>query len=145
MRPAQILLAVAVLALAVPVTALGRETGGRAAPPTFAFGRTGGNILPFAVKIGRDGRIVASGPVQVRSADVPLTLALRNGLATLARAEGFFSMPVLIRCPGVLPDVAGRFVTVLASGKMRTVSARGTCNASFEELYAVLSAVVGLG
>ena len=68
---------------------------------------------------------------------------LRNGLAKLARAEGFFSMATMLACPGVNPDIASRFVTVSAFGKTRTVTVHGTCSAPFEELYAVLSASVG--
>ena len=69
--------------------------------------------------------------------------SLRNGLARLAMAEGFFSMPALVQCPGDNPDIAARFVTVAAGGRARTVTVHGTCKAPFEELYAVLSASVG--
>ena len=69
---------------------------------------------------------------------------LRNGLAKLARAEGFFTMSTSLLCAGVNPDVASRFVTVTAFGKTRTVTAHGACNPAFEELYAVLAASVGV-
>lgn len=129
--------------LAVPLAVLAGGTAQRQSSPTFAFGRSGGNIVPFTVRIGRDGRVTSSGPVHVTATAAPLSLPLRNGLAKLAQAEAFFSMPVLISCGGVNPDVAGRFVTVTAGGKSHTVTAHGTCRPAFEELYAVLSAVVG--
>jgi len=137
-----VLLAAFTVALAVPLAVLAGGSGKRqAAAPTFAFGRTGGNIRPAKVSIGKDGRVATTG-----SANATLTLAslpLRNGLARLARAEGFFTMPTSTACPGVLPDVASRFVTVAAFGKSRTVAVHGTCRAAFEELYAVLTASVG--
>jgi hypothetical protein len=142
---ASIVLAALTVALAVPLAVLAGGTAKRQSPPTFAFGRTGGNIVPFKVSIGKDGRVTATGPVNVTGTGSPLSLPLRNGLAKLAQAEGFFSMPALISCGGVNPDVAGRFVTVAAGGKSRTVTEHGTCKPAFEELYAVLSAAVGAG
>ena len=136
-------LAVLTVVLAVPLVVLAGSTK-RDTPPSFAFGRTGGNIAPFTVRIGRDGRLATTGPVEVADPGAVLSPALRAGLARLARAEGFFAMPTLIRCSGVLPDVAGRFVTVSAGGKTRTVTARGGCKAAFEELFAVLAAVAGV-
>src|SRR5439155_1720297 len=83
-------------------------------------GRTGGNIIPFTVTIGKDGRVATSGPVQPTAASA--SHPLRNGLAKLAQAEAFFSMPTFVSCAGVNPDVAGRFITVTARGKTRTVT-----------------------
>jgi hypothetical protein len=139
------LLAVVTVVLAVPLAVLAGGGAKRQSPPTFAFGRSGGNIVPFKVTIGTDGRVTSTGPVQVTATAAPLSLPLRNGLAKLARAEGFFSMARLLSCGGVNPDVAGRFITVTAGGKSRTVTARGACKPAFEELYAVLSASVGAG
>jgi len=138
-----VLLAALTVALAVPLAVLAGGSGKRQAPATFAFGRTGGNIIPFKVTIGRDGRVTTSG-----SGHATLTQAstpLRNGLAKLARAEGFWTLPAFISCPGVNPDVAAHFVTVSADGKARTVTSHGSCKPAFEELYAVLSASVGAG
>ncbi len=142
---ASVVLAALTVALAVPLAVLAGGTASRQSPPTFAFGRSGGNIIPFRVSIGTNGRVAVSGPVTVTATNGPLSLPLRNGLAKLAQAEGFFSMPTLVSCAGINPDVAGRFVTVTAGGKSRTVTARGTCKPAFEELYAVLSAAVGAG
>jgi hypothetical protein len=143
---ASVLLAAVTVALAVPLVVFASGPAGRQAPPpTLAFGRKGGNILPFTVRIGNDGRVTASGPVHVAPTATPLSLPLRNGLAKLAQAEGFFTMAPLLSCGRVNPDVAGRFVTVTALGKTRTVTERGSCYPAFEELYAVLSAAVGAG
>jgi hypothetical protein len=140
---ASVLLAAVTAMLAVPLAVFAGGSARRQSLPSFAFGRSGGNIIPFTVRIGKDGRVTTSGPVHVTATDAPLVAPLRNGLAKLAQAEGFFSMPALISCSGVNPDVAGRFVTVTAAGKSRTVTAHGACKPAFEELYAVLSASVG--
>lgn len=136
-------LGVLTVALAVPLAVLAGGGARRDAPPTFAFGRTGGNITPFSVRIGKDGRVTTTGSVTATATGTPFSAPLRNGLAKLAKAEGFFSMPTMTRCAATLPDFAGRFVTVSAAGKTRTVTVRGGCSASFEELYAVLLAAVG--
>jgi hypothetical protein len=138
-----VLLAAMTVALAVPLVVLAGGSSKRQTPPSFAFGRTGGNIIPFRVTIGKDGRVTATGPQKLTLTFA--TVALRNGLAKLAQAEGFWTMPAFVSCPGTLPDVAAHFVTVSAGGKTRTVTSHGSCKAAFEELYAVLSASVGAG
>ena len=136
------LLAALTAALAVPIAVFAGGSAKRQTSPSFSFGRTGGNIVPYTVTIGRNGTVSANGPVQptATTASIPL----RNGLAKLARAEGFFTMTTSIFCAKVNPDVASQFVTISAFGKTRTVTAHGTCSAPFEELYAVLSASVGV-
>lgn len=140
---ASVLLAVLTVALAVPLAVLAGGSGKRQAPAAFSFGRTGGNIVPFRVTIGSGGRVTTSGPVHV--ALTQASTPLRNGLAKLARAEGFWTMATFLNCGRINPDVAGRFVTVSAAGRTRTVTVRGSCSPAFDELYAVLSASVGLG
>jgi hypothetical protein len=137
------LLAALTAALVVPLAVFAGSGAKRQASPSFSFGRTGGNILPFTVTIGRNGAVTSDGSVQptAKTASTPL----RNGLAKLARAEGFFTMTTSIFCAKVNPDVASQFVTVSAFGKTHTVTVHGTCSAPFEELYAVLSASVGAG
>jgi hypothetical protein len=139
---ASVLLAALAAALAVPIAVFAGGSAKRQASPTFSFGRTGGNILPAKVTIGSNGAVTTTGSMHatVTTTSTPL----RNGLAKLARAEGFFTMSTTIACPGAHPDVASRFVTVSAFGKTRTVTVHGTCSAPFEELYAVLSASVGV-
>jgi hypothetical protein len=136
-----VLLAVVTVALAVPIAVLAGGSGTRQAAPTFALGRTGGNIIPAKISIGGTGRVTITGPMKATLTQA--SLPLRNGLARLAVAEGFFSMPAFIQCPGTNPDFASRFVTISAGGKSHTVTSHGACRPAFEELYAVLSASVG--
>lgn len=137
------LLAAVTVALAVPIAVLAGGSGKSQAPPTFAFGRTGGNIVPFTVTIAANGHVSTTGTqkLTITTATVPL----RNGLARLAKAEGFWTMATSLSCGKILPDIASRFITIKSGGRARTVLARGTCYPAFEELYAVLSASVGAG
>jgi hypothetical protein len=138
-----VLLAALSAALAVPLAVFAGGSAKRQASPSFSFGRTGGNIVPAKVTIGRDGSVTTTGSAHTTATTA--SAPLRNGLAKLARAEGFFTMSTPVACPGANPDVASRFVTVSAFGKTRTVTVHGTCSAPFEELYAVLAASVGAG
>jgi hypothetical protein len=138
---ASVLLAAVSVALAVPLVVFAGSGARRAAAPSFAFGRTGGNIIPSTVRIGRDGRVTATGS---QPATNTLSLPVRNALAQLAQAEGFFTMPSTVACSGTLPDIASQFVTVSAGGKTRTVTVHGNCRPAFTQLWAVLNAVVGL-
>ena len=137
------LLAALAAALAVPLAVFAGDSTKGQVSPSFSFGRTGGNILPAKVTIGANGAVTTTGSAHTtaKTASTPL----RNGLAKLARAEGFFTMSTQVACAGTNPDIASRFVTVSAFGKSRTVTVHGTCSAPFEELYAVLSASVGAG
>jgi hypothetical protein len=138
---ASVLLAAVTVALAVPLVVLAGSSA-KSAPPTFAFGRAGGNIVPFRITIGKDGRVSSTGPI--RATAPAASVALRNGLARLAKAEGFFAMAADLPCGPTNPDIAGRFVTVTAYGKTRTVFARCASFQAFEELYAVLAASTGV-
>jgi len=135
-----VLLAALTVALAVPIAVLAGKTS---APPTFAFGRTGGNIIPFTVTIAANGHVSTTGTQKLTLTFA--TPALRNGLGKLAKAEGFWTEATFLSCGKINPDVAGHFITVTAGGKSRTVTERGTCYPAFEELYAVLSASTGAG
>jgi hypothetical protein len=110
---------------------------GPASAGVISFGRTGGNIMPLAVTIARDGTVTARGPAQGLRAK--LSPAVVAGLIRLARAEGLTASSST-RCAGTLPDIASAWVSV--GGK--TVTVHGGCRPRFNELYAVLSAVVGL-
>jgi len=103
----------------------------------FAFGRTGGNIIPFTVTVAASGRVQVSGPVHVgRSA---LTKAQLLGLDRVAAQVKFSSMHGAM-CPGTLPDVASTFIR----HGSRTVRVHGACIAAYERLWNVLSAAVQL-
>jgi hypothetical protein len=141
---ASVLLAAITVALAVPLVVLAGGGARKQTPPSFAFGRNGGNILPFTVKIARDGTVTATSSSQT-PAYPKLSLAVRNALAQLAQAEGFFTMSTSVACSGTNPDVAAQYVTVSAGGKTRTVSVHGGCKPAFSQLWSVLYAAVGLG
>lgn len=137
---ASVVLAAVTAALAVPVAVLSST---HATPPTFSFGRVGGNIIPAKVTIGAGGKVTATSGMHVTATQA--SKDLRNGLGKLAKAEGFWTEATVLQCQNVNPDVASRFITVSQGGKTRTVTARGTCYPAFEELYAVLAASVGAG
>ena len=137
-----VFLAVLTVALAVPLVVLAGSSA-KQAPPTFAFGRSGGNIIPFTVTIGANGHVTTTGTQKLSLAFA--TPALRNGLGKLAKAEGFWTESTYLSCGKINPDIAGHFITVNAGGKTRTVTEHGACYPAFEELYAVLSASTGAG
>ena len=141
---ASLLLAAITVALAVPLVVLAGSGSKKQLQPSFAFGRSGGNIIPLTVKIARNGRVTVAGGSQTPTY-ATLSLPVRNALAQLAQAEGFFTMPAAVACPGTNPDVAAQFVTVSAGGKTRTVTVHGGCKPAFSQLWSVLYAAVGLG
>src|SRR5581483_4859449 len=78
---ASFVLAALSVALALPIAVFAGGSAQRAAP-TFAFGRTGGNIVPFTVTIAGNGHVGATGPVHVSATQA--STPLRNGLGKLA-------------------------------------------------------------
>jgi hypothetical protein len=108
---------------------------------TWTFGRHGGNIRPFTVRIDGSGRVTASGiTVGARK----LSRATLARLLRTARSGGFFAMPAFTACSGILPDIAGLFVTYRSAASTHTVSVRGGCRPRFTTLYGALSrAAVG--
>jgi hypothetical protein len=137
-----------VVSLATVVAVLTLSTGAAAAgsaatQPSFAFGRTGGNIEPFTVTIARDGSVTSTGPVQPAKHRLAVSTLAR--LAKLASTEHFFGLPQRVTCPVSLPDFAYRSVTVSTSAtRRRTVLVRGGCQPGFTTLYAALAAAVGV-
>lgn len=102
----------------------------------FAFGRLGGNIVPFTISVGNDGRVRASGPVSVgKKRLTELDVANLNRVATTNR---FSSLPAVTSCPGTLPDVAATFVRV----GPRTVRVHGTCLARYQHVWDALARAV---
>ena len=140
-------LATVALAAALPVAALASHPGAVQAgssraganAPLFVFGREGGNIRPFQVTVTNAGMVTGT----LNNAHIQLSPDTLGGLMKLARAEGFFALPNSIVGHG-LPDIAGRYITVTsANGLTKSVHVRFAHNAAFDQLYAVLSAVVG--
>jgi len=116
------------MALLAVVTALA-QTG-------FAFGRTGGNILPFSIAITAGGRVTATGPAPEHTGTVS-----KLRLATLDRAvlaAKFQTLPATTSCPGTLPDIAAQYIRV---GR-RTVRVHGACVAGFNRLWTALNRAV---
>jgi hypothetical protein len=104
----------------------------------FSFGRVGGNIRPYTVSIGNDGRVHVSGPVTAgRMKLTGAQLATLNGAASAAR---FTTLPNVTNCPGTLPDVAATFIRVGA----RTVRVHGACVARYAKLFTALTRAVAL-
>lgn len=102
----------------------------------FAFGRDGGNIMPFTVAIAASGRVTATGAAPAHAATVS-----RLRLAKLDRAvrdAQLAKLPKLTMCPGTLPDIAAQFIRVGG----RTVRVHGSCVARFNRLWTALNTAV---
>jgi hypothetical protein len=116
---------------------------GAQAQPSFSFGRKGGTILPFNVKIFPDGRVVVTGEVRTleRVTVTPQALA---ALRKLTKAERFFSMPKFAACQESVGGLATNYIRVRIGKRVKTVNARGGCNKRFLELFEVLKAVAAV-
>lgn len=105
----------------------------------FAFGRSGGNILPFRVEIATSGAVRVTGVAP--SHRVRLTEAQLVGLNRAVYVDRFSTLPGSTSCPGVLPDIAWQFIRV----GPRTVRVHGGCVASFNRLWTALSRATRAG
>jgi hypothetical protein len=130
---------IVVCALALAAGAPGAAAGGG---PSFAIGRTGGNIAPFTVTIAADGAVSATGPARFSRHRV--SAATLAGLLAVADRQDFFTLPRLIRCRKTLPDFASQLVTVKTAAGTRTVVRHGGCSARFNAVYRALATAVGL-
>jgi len=128
----------AAIALAAALLAAVPAAGAASPSLAFAFGRTGGNIIPFTVTIARDGSVHAVGPVKAGRAS--LSAAQLAGLRKLAASVRFATLPAQTNCPGTLPDIASTFVQVGA----RTARVHDTCLPRYTKLWAAVSAAVKL-
>ncbi len=102
----------------------------------FAFGRTGGNIMPFTVAIAATGEVKTTG-----AAPAHVSVVAKQQLANLDRialAVRFSTLPVVTSCPGTLPDIAAQYVR--AGG--RTVRVHGNCVNRFNRLWTALNRAV---
>ena len=126
----------AVLAAAVTLGAAA------ASPMSYAFGRTGGNIVPFTITIAASGAVAVTGPAHATKAR--LGTRAMAALAAAVRTQRFFSLPRVVSCSGALPDFASSFVTVRRRDTSRTVVVRGDCSARFTRVYTALAAAVGM-
>ncbi|HET8529325.1 MAG TPA: hypothetical protein VFL60_10470 [Gaiellaceae bacterium] len=108
-----------------------------AAPQTgFAFGRDGGNIVPFRISITVDGKVRATGAAPPHSGKLTkLELATLN---RIAYETNFVALPLRVGCRDALPDVATQFIRVGS----RTTRVHGGCVARFNRLWAALTKAV---
>lgn len=120
------------LLLAGALSASAAASAGR----SFAFGRLGGNIVPFRVGVTAAGRVNVTGPVRV--ARRRLTAAQLAEVARVAAAVRFSSLPLSTRCEGTLPDVATSYVVFGG----RTVAVHGGCVRRFARMWNAVSAAV---
>jgi hypothetical protein len=127
MRPVLLASALAALAALLAATV-------RAQPATgFAFGRSGGDIMPFRISISTAGVVTTAGPTTIgRRRLTKLQLAELNRVAFLT---SFSTLPVTTSCPGTLPDIASRFIRV----GPHTVRVHGSCVPRFNRLWAALA------
>lgn len=116
---------------------------GPTSPIVVTFGSEGGNMLPLRVTIDARGAVAISAPGRTAPPSVRLSQDALDGLRMLAAAEGFAAMPPHQIGHG-LPDVGGRFIGVRVGGALKVVQVRYVRNRAFDQLYAVLSAAVGL-
>jgi hypothetical protein len=102
----------------------------------FAFGRTGGSIMPFTVTISATGVVRTSGAAPRHVAVVSKhQLTVLKGIAF---AVHFTTIPAVTACPNTLPDVAAQFIRV----EGRTVRVHGACISRFNRLWTALNRAV---
>lgn len=133
------LLPVAIAAVALAVPAAGSA---HSVATTYAFGRAGGNILPFRVVIAGDGAVTVTGPARPAKTRVAARDLVR--IAVVVRTQRFLSLPRSTTCSGTLPDFAALYVMVRSHDGSRTVRVRGSCSPRFSKVYAALAAAVGM-
>ena len=126
------------LALALPNAVTAHSTTPNM---SFAFGRSGGNIAPFAVMIGENGEITTSGPAP-QPLKRQLSAASLTRLAALVTTQHFFALPHSTQCAGELPDFAFSYATVTTRLSSRTVRVRGDCSPRFNRIYVALTNAV---
>lgn len=108
-----------------------------AAPQTgFAFGRTGGNILPFRISISAEGVTRATGAAPRH--DRKLTKLELATINRVAYETDFLDLPSQKSCAGALPDAATQFIRV----GDHTVRVHGSCVPRFNRLWAALSRAI---
>jgi hypothetical protein len=116
----------------------GAAGGASASPAGYAFGRDGGNIIPFTVTVVPGGTVQASGPVRVGRAR--LTPAQLASVASAQAQARFATLPASTLCPGTLPDIAATWIRAGA----RTVHVHGSCSPRFTRVWNALAAAVRL-
>jgi hypothetical protein len=128
----------AAFGVAVLASLAASAPAGAVAQRGFAFGRLGGNIVPFTVSITNDGSVSAKGPVKIGRRH--LTRLQIANLNRIAATNAFGSLAPATNCAGALPDVAATFVRI----GPRTVRVHGSCLPRYQRIYAALAQAVKL-
>jgi hypothetical protein len=121
------------LAFAVALVACGSTP---VANTRIVFGISGGNIAPYRVTIQPTGTVEITTPL----GDNPrrqLAPARVRELANEIQQAHLASRT----CPGVLPDVASRYIRVGG----HTVTVHGSCEPGFRDVWSDLARAVGYG
>jgi len=108
------------------------------------FGIKGGNIRPWNASFFSDGSVIGNG-INVRTGQLMQPRPVLKGLLKLVNAEHFYSMRNRTLCPRVLPDIASRYITIYRSSATKTVTIHGSCSSNFNQLYAVIEEMAGIG
>jgi hypothetical protein len=132
------LVILAVLPARTRASAPHRNTPVTATSPTITFGQELGNIRPFSVTIAGNGSIKSTGPIHLNGATATVSKDAVAGLVVLAQAEGFRALPSFTACPGALPDIAARYVSIRTPTWRHRASVRGNCVGGLAQLFAVL-------
>jgi hypothetical protein len=119
------------LAVAADVSAAPQRYG-------FAFGRTGGHIRPYTVRIANTGAVSVYGPAAVGRSQ--LTPRLIGQLNLKSVQIDFAHLPKARSCAGSPADVAYTFIRVGS----RTVRVRGACVPAYTRLWNALVRAVRL-
>jgi hypothetical protein len=143
-----------VVALATPFVALserqfaagrgGIDTRAGQAAFTFSYHGSLNGRRSYSVTIYGNGAVSSTGTVLLPVKALRLSKDTLNGLLKLARAESFFSLPQTLGGEPVT-DAGSIAITVHTTSQTKTVvELEPTRNARFDQIFAVLSAVVGL-
>ncbi len=89
------------------------------------FGITGGNMVPYRVSIQPNGNILTTGSGLTSRRHIA-SARVRNLQREIEQAH-----LASRRCPGVLPDVAGRYIRLAG----HTVTVQGTCDQGFQRVW----------
>lgn len=144
-RMFQTLILIVVLLIVGPVTVdasrLQHHAAAAGTRVTIVFGQEMGNIRPFSITISSSGAVKATGPIRLTGSPAKVSKAAIAGLVVLAQTENFKTLPNFTSCPGALPDLANRYVSIKTPGWNHRASVRGGCLDSLNQLFAVLMEV----
>ena len=125
-----------------PLTANARNAVKHAASAgthvTIIFGQEMGHIRPFSVTIAANGAVKPSGPIHLNGNAATISRDAVMGIVRLAQTEQFRALPSFTACPGALPDLATRYISIMTPRWQHRAGARGACLDILNQLFAVL-------